>query len=314
MTTMYVATIGGHISELVELAERIPAGPSRGSVDEVWVTHDTPQTRDLLAGRNVVTVPEIGERDHRGVIRAIPQARRLLLEHDVERIISTGSAIALAYLPVAATLGVDAHYIESSTRVTSCSKTGSVLARLPRIHRWWQFDPPPDRFRYLGSVFDRFRSVEHTDRRDLERLVVTVGTTDRCFRRLIERLVEVVPASVEVLWQTGRSDVADLPIEAKALVPEGELVAAIDRADAVITHAGSGSLALALRRGKMPVFVPRRASFGEQIDDHQLELAAWAGAQGLAVVAEADEVSMDHVMAATGRTIVTEPVGELVLT
>ncbi|MGI9614452.1 MAG: glycosyltransferase, partial [Acidimicrobiales bacterium] len=125
MTTMYVATIGGHISELVELAERIPPD------EEIWVTHDTPQTRDLLAGRRVVTVPTIGERDGLGVIKAIPQARRLLVDHEVDRVVSTGSAIALAYLPVAAALGIEAHYIESSTRVTSRSKTGELLARLP---------------------------------------------------------------------------------------------------------------------------------------------------------------------------------------
>ncbi|MGI9612347.1 MAG: glycosyltransferase [Acidimicrobiales bacterium] len=308
MTTMYVATIGGHISELVELAERIPPD------DEIWVTHDTPQTRDLLAGRRVVTVPVIDERDLLGVIKAIPQARRLLVGHEVDRVVSTGSAIALAYLPVAAALGIEAHYIESSTRVTSRSKTGALLARLPRIHRWWQFDAPPERFRHLGGVFDRFHPVDGPEPLALQKIVVTVGTTPRDFRRLVERLVEIVPPSAEVLWQTGQSDVSDLPIEARTLVPERELVAAIEAADVVVSHAGSGSLALALRAGKVPVFVPRRAEFDEQIDDHQVELALWASRNGLAVTAEAGSVSADHLETAARRTVRTAPVGELVLT
>lgn len=314
MTTMFVATIGGHISELVELAERIPSERvGRDRDDAIWVTHDTAQTRDLLAGRRVITVPVIGERDTVGVVKAIPQARRLLVENKVDRVISTGSAIALAYLPAAAAMGIEAHYIESSTRVTSCSKTGSLLARMPRINRWWQFEQPPARFRHLGSVFDRFHPIEQDVAATVGRVVVTVGTTPRDFRRLVERLVGVLPSSANVLWQTGQSNVADLGIEARSLVPERELVAAIHDADVVVSHAGSGSLALALRAGKVPVFVPRRAEFDEQIDDHQLELASWAAGRGLAVTADADAVSLEHLTHAARLSVVTEPVGELVL-
>ena len=62
-------------------------------------------------------------------------------------------------------------------------------------------------------------------------------------------------------------------------MPEAELVAAVDQADVVVCHAGAGSLTMALAAGRCPVFVPRRVSVGEQIDDHQLELARWAHRQ-----------------------------------
>ncbi len=312
MTTAYVATIGGHISELVELADRMPRDD-----DRIWITSDSPQTRDLLAGRNVEFVPFIGERDIGGVLRAVPQARRLLRRHGVTRVISTGSAIALGYLPLAAMLGMDVHYIESSTRVESCSMTGRILSRIPRVNCWWQFDPAPDGFGAIAGVYDHYRAEPrwNTDEQSsIGRVVVTVGTTDRDFRRLIERLVAVIPADAEVLWQTGASTVDDLDIDARKLVPESELIEAIDAADVVVTHAGAGSLALTLQAGKVPVFVPRRAIFDEQLDDHQVELARWAGDRGLAVTVEADQVDRVHLEQAARLRTVTEPVGELVLT
>jgi len=309
MTTAYVATMGGHISELVELAQRIPDND-----DALWITNDSAQTRDLLRGRRVEMVPFIAERDVAGVARALPQARKLLRKHGATRVISTGSAIALAYLPVAAALGLKSHYIESSTRVRASSSTGSLLSRLPGVRCWWQFQPSADRFVYLGGVYDRYGASDcGQTATDLNRVVVTVGTTDRDFRRCIKRLVEVLPDSAEVLWQTGHSDVSGLGIDAHRMVPESVLVEAIDNADVVVTHAGAGSLALSLQAGKVPVFVPRRAQFGEQIDDHQVELAQWADEQRLAIWAEADELSLAHLYAAAGRLVESHHVGKLVL-
>lgn len=312
-TTVFVATIGGHISELIELADRMPGG------DQVWITSPSKQTDDLMAikrdmGHHVEIVPFIGERDLLGVARTVPHALRVYREFDVKRVVSTGSAIALGYLPTAAALGIESHYIESSTRVQSCSMTGRLLSRTPGVQCWWQFSDPPPRFGAIGGVYDRFVAEPAPFEGDIERVVVTVGTTDRDFRRLIVRLTEVLPPNIEVLWQTGHSDVTGLDIDARKLVPEAELIAAINDADVIVSHAGAGTLAMALRLGRVPVFVPRRAEHDEQIDDHQVELAVWAGAQGLAVTAEADEVTYADLQAAASRQVTTRPVGELVLT
>ena len=312
MTTAYVATIGGHISELVELASRLPED------DEVWITSDSAQTRDLLRDRNVETVPFVDERDVRGVLRAIPEARRLFRRHDVDRVVSTGSAIALGYLPVAAAMGIDTHYIESSTRVHSSSLSGRILSKTPRVNCWWQFDSPPNGFRRAGGVYDGYVAEERPVMPDLQRIVVSVGTTKRDFRRLIEQLVMVIPSGIDVLWQTGHTDVSGLcldgkQIDGKEMIGEAELIEALAEADLVITHAGAGSLALALRSGKVPVFVPRRAEFDEQIDDHQVELAQWACKNGLAVTVEAHEVGLSHLEAAARLQVASKPVGKLVL-
>ena len=328
MTTAFVATIGGHIAELVELADRLPAE------GQVWITSPSKQTDDLMAikrsmGHHVEIVPFIGERDLAGVALAVPHALRTFRRLGITRVISTGSAIALGYLPVAAARGIEAHYIESSTRVQSCSMTGKILSRTPGVRCWWQFDDAPPRFTPLGGVYDRFvaegtstgdgtgesggEGGAEGDRSPIRNVVVTVGTTDRDFRRLILRLIDILPPDVNVLWQTGHTNVDGLDIDARTLVPESELIAAMAAADVTISHAGAGSLATALQLGRVPVFVPRRAEHDEQIDDHQIELATWANGQGLAIAAEADQVTMDDLHRAAAGRVTTRPVKQLAL-
>ena len=44
MTTAFIATTGGHLTQLVNLAERIPPDP-----DSIWITHTNEQSTSLLA-------------------------------------------------------------------------------------------------------------------------------------------------------------------------------------------------------------------------------------------------------------------------
>lgn len=46
----------------------------------------------------------------------------------------------------------------------------------------------------------------------------------------------------------------------------------VREARVVICHAGAGTLSHVIATGKTPVVVPRRAKYGEVVDDHQLEL------------------------------------------
>lgn len=60
-------------------------------------------------------------------------------------------------------------------------------------------------------------------------------------------------------------------------IARAELLARLDAADAIVTHAGSGTVRDALALGHVPIVVPRRAAHGEHINDHQLELTAALG-------------------------------------
>lgn len=303
MTTVLVATLGGHVSELFALRDRI-----QNLEDRLWVTNDHPQTRKMLDAESVHYVPFVESRDIIGVVRALPQAWSLFGRVRPRRVISTGSALALAYLPVAAIRRIPAHYIESITRVDAPSLTGRILQRVPGVQVWWQHDNPPEGWRSLAGLLHHLGSEPHEQAGAVNRILVTVGTTDFGFRRLIERLVSIVPDGVEVFWQTGVTPVDDLGIEAHGIVDGGELQQQIERADVVVTHAGAGSLMQALSAGKVPVYVPRLQAFGEQIDDHQSELAALADRNHLAVVADASTLSWEDVCAAAARRVTrTEP-------
>lgn len=300
--TLFVATHGGHVSELLGLAERID-----DSADRLWITNHHPQTERLMAAEPVRFVPFIESRDLLGVVRAVPDAVRTMRSKRFDRVVSTGSAIALAYLPIAAAFRIPAHYIESATRVRAPSLTGRILRWVPGVTTWWQHDDPPANWRALPGLYSHFRR-ESADDSEVRRVVVTVGTTDYGFRRLIERLVAIVPAGVEVFWQVGATDVAGLDIDANPIVDADTLRHEIDRADAVVTHAGAGSLLQSLESGHIPVYVPRRQAHGEQVDDHQVELAEWADRAGLALFAEADTIDWDIIEASARlRSCATTP-------
>lgn len=75
-------------------------------------------------------------------------------------------------------------------------------------------------------------------------------------------------------------------------------------ANAIITHGGPASVALALSAGHSPVVVPRNPALREHVDDHQLRFAAWlAERRGITVVLEMDALG-DAV-----RTALTRQVG-----
>ena len=108
VATLLVATTGGHLAQMVDIVERLPDDNAR-----VWVTHENAQSRSLLADEQVVYVPYVGVKDVAGVSRNIAIAHRLFKEWRFTRAVSTGSGIALGYLPYCAdTRGFDALHRE----------------------------------------------------------------------------------------------------------------------------------------------------------------------------------------------------------
>ena len=83
-------------------------------------------------------------------------------------------------------------------------------------------------------------------------------------------------------------------------MPFEELVAAMERADAVVTHAGVGSVLVALRCGKRPVVVPRLRRLGEAVDDHQLAFGRRFAAAGLVTLVQTAP-ELERALAAVSR-------------
>lgn len=310
MTTLFLATIGGHLTQLADLAARIePADP-----DRVWVTNPSPQSESLLAGEDVVWVPEVDSRDLRGVLRCVLSARRLRRDRQVTRAISTGSGIALGYLPYLGARGVECHFIESAARVDGPSMTGRLLARAPGVRTYTQYLHNADStWSYRGAVFDGF-APEPRGEAPVRRVVVTVGTASVQFPALVAHLLPIIGPggsleqrqgfAPEVVWQTGHTDVSPFPIAPRPFIPAAELEALVRGSEVVIAHAGVGSALTAIRVGQCPVLVPRRVARGENVDDHQVQVARALHDRGIAEYVEVDELSLDTVLRAASRTVV----------
>jgi UDP-N-acetylglucosamine--N-acetylmuramyl-(pentapeptide) pyrophosphoryl-undecaprenol N-acetylglucosamine transferase len=247
-------------------------------------------------------------RDPLNVLRNVRLARRILDDHDVDTVVSTGSAMALSFFAVARVRGLRCHYIESAARSDGPSTTGRLMTQIPGVCLYTQYSHwAVGRWHYRGSVFDSFdRAGRAEPPSRISRVVVTLGTfRGYGFARLVRRLLDVLPPEADVLWQTGDTDTSGLGVTGHRAIPEGDLTAAMREADVVVAHAGVGTALAALDMGKRPVLVPRRRAQGEHVDDHQTQLASELARRELSVSVEADDLTLDDLLDAAGSGVET---------
>ena len=117
--------------------------------------------------------------------------------------------------------------------------------------------------------------------------------------------VAILPPDADVLWQTGATDVAGLPIAAHATVPADDLASAVSSADVVVAHSGTGSAITAMDAGKCAVLLPRRRTYREHVDDHQTQIADELDRRGLAIRCEVEDLTADTLRRARERSVET---------
>lgn len=273
---------------LVALQMGLQPGPTH------WVTSRTPHTEALLAGRTVHWMPHVASGDVVGAMRNLPRALALHRRVRPELVVTTGAAAAAPHLLVAAALRCPIRYVESATRRHGPSATGRLAQRLPRTALYAQGGGWGDaRWQTIEDVFSAYQ-VESASREGRpRRALVSLGTERYPFLRAV-RNAERVLRDLDVVWQTGSTRVVRDGELLPQWMPGDRLRAACREADVVITHAGVGSVLTALGEGKVPVILPRQHEFGEHIDDHQLEAAQLLETRGLAVCADPDRLSQDH--------------------
>jgi UDP-N-acetylglucosamine--N-acetylmuramyl-(pentapeptide) pyrophosphoryl-undecaprenol N-acetylglucosamine transferase len=306
MTRLLIASTGGHLTELVLLAPRL----SPPAQDELWVTFDSKQSRTLLGDRDVRFIRDTPPRDWRGVMANAAVARGMLKHLAVETVVSNGAGVALSFLPLAYAKGVPAHYIECSARTEGPSVTGRILQQLRGVNLYTQHRELENaKWRYAGSVFDSYEAVEVATPPSLQKVVITIGTLDFSFRRLFDRLKALLPVHVDVVVQAGPdSSRIDWPgARVEALMAPDELGSLMERADVVVAHAGIGSALMAFEAGKSPILIPRMKSHGEHVDDHQTQIAQQFADRGLAVMADASAVGLEHFSEALARCVKRAP-------
>jgi UDP-N-acetylglucosamine--N-acetylmuramyl-(pentapeptide) pyrophosphoryl-undecaprenol N-acetylglucosamine transferase len=300
---LLAASTGGHLAQLVRLEERLGRSPS-----SLWITFDTPQSRSLLQGRRVLSVPYVAPRDWRSVVRAFTQIRRTLAHDETiyREAFSTGAALALAALPAARMAGLPVTYIESVSRVQGPSMTGRLLVGLPGARRCTQHPHWAGRGWTVGpSVLDSFEPVQQKGV-IRPRLFVTLGTIRPYrFDRMIEAVLSTGLADERTVWQTGVTSVRGLPGSVHAELSSDAFDEAILTSDVTITHSGVGTILRILELGRSPVVVPRERAYGEHVDDHQSQIAKHLAKSGLVTMSTPEQLTADVVRtaSATGITL-----------
>jgi UDP-N-acetylglucosamine transferase subunit ALG13 len=298
------ASTGGHLWQLERIARRFDA-----RADSLWVTFDTPQSRSLLEGRRVLYVPYVAPRDVRGVVRATIAIDAALRKESFDGVVSTGAGIAVSAILPTARRRMRRLYIESVSRVSGPSLSGRIV-HATRLFETWAQHPgwAAGRWTYHGSVLGGLAARSGAPR-EVERVFVTLGTIKPYqFGRLVERVAEILPPHVEVVWQLGATEApSGLRGTVHQQLSAEDFAAETRRADVVITHSGVGSVIALLESGIFPVVVPRRAAHGEHVDDHQAEIAELVGNTDLALVREADELTLADLITAAGKEVTHVP-------
>jgi UDP-N-acetylglucosamine transferase subunit ALG13 len=117
-------------------------------------------------------------------------------------------------------------------------------------------------------------------------IFATCGSSHFGFDRMMEALAALPADELEVQHGPSRPPAGTL---GTAFLAFDDIVAKIQAADVVVSHAGVGSILCAIRAGHTPVIFPRLKRFGETVDDHQEELAVALDRQGTAIVARSGE-------------------------
>lgn len=300
--SLFVCSTGGHLTELLRIEAR--AGIN---LDSMWVTFDTPQSRQALAGRRVQYLPYVGPRDLKGTVAAMPSLNRIMRGEKFDAAVSTGAAIATAALPMARMHGIPSTYIESVCRLHGPSTTGKLLSRVPGLKLKTQHAEWADRrWEAYPSILDSFVSEERPAPSGPLRVFVTLGTIRGYrFDSIIDAFLKTGLANEHTVWQLGDTTRTDtLPGRVHDYLSPDEFAREAVMADVVITHAGVGTLVELLAMGVYPVQAIRRASRDEHVDDHQLEIAELVRHTDVGVAVEGPDLTADVIWHAASRSIV----------
>lgn len=128
-------------------------------------------------------------------------------------------------------------------------------------------------------------------------IFITVGNMDP-FDRLIRTMDEWAKSSQcqeEILAQIGRGSYQPKNFKYVEFLTPSEYVKSFERAQLIVSHAGMGTIITALEKGKPLIVMPKRASLGEQRNEHQLATVRHFQRSKQVLVADTDE-ELERVM------------------
>ena len=106
-------------------------------------------------------------------------------------------------------------------------------------------------------------------------ILVTLGTNDKTFIRLIKKIEELKIKGVidgDVVVQAGFTKYESEHMQIFDLIDMDKFNELMSKCDLLITHGGVGTIVSGLQNGKKVIAVPRLAKYGEHVNDHQLQI------------------------------------------
>jgi len=106
-------------------------------------------------------------------------------------------------------------------------------------------------------------------------IFISVGSQKFQFNRLLKKIDELIDKKIirdEVYAQIGVSDYKPKNYDYVDFMTQDEFSKKINECDLLITHAGTGVIVNAVKRGKKVIATPRLEKYGEHVDDHQIQL------------------------------------------
>lgn len=127
------------------------------------------------------------------------------------------------------------------------------------------------------------------------RVFVTVGNAHVPFDRLTRMVDEArrrAGVAIEGVCQLGTSTFCPEGLRPERMLGRLQFEDEIRRAELVVCHAGVGTLSTCLRLGKRPVAIARRASLGECVNEHQMDIVDELARSGrIAAVEDAGQLA-----------------------
>ena len=114
-------------------------------------------------------------------------------------------------------------------------------------------------------------------------IFVPLGTQAMDFSRclkMLDEMIEQYHITEQVIVQMGNSTYKSKNFDVLPFVPEEAFKDYIANASVVISHAGSGALFGAIKKGKKIIAVARLKQYHEMVDDHQTELTRKLSEEG----------------------------------
>jgi UDP-N-acetylglucosamine:LPS N-acetylglucosamine transferase len=147
---LLVASSGGHLLELLQLADLWPAERRH------WVTFDTDDAKSLLADDITTWAHHPTNRNLPNLARNFRLAVRMVSRRKVQAIVTTGAGIAVPFVVVGRLRGIKVVYIESMARITAPSLTGRLVYLFAStfIIQWPELEQVFKRAKWYGTVFD----------------------------------------------------------------------------------------------------------------------------------------------------------------